>query len=109
MRRAFGYAGAWLVATAVAAAVAWFGCALVLNKVAPPAPELLSSMRHPDATQLAPLSGTTVVAGESAPSRATDPRASRSGRPVPTVHLSIATTVRHSQPPARTQNEQPQV
>ena len=48
MRRAFGFAGAWLMATSVAVTASWFGCALVLNGASPATPEVLSSTQARD-------------------------------------------------------------
>src|SRR5881392_500458 len=114
MRRAFGYAGAWLLATSIAVTVAWFGCAVVLNKASPPAPEVLSSVHPRSAALPEALPGVTLLDGAtgsnrppSVPTRTSQPRASRSGRPTPTVSISAPTIIRHSAPPARTLPPQP--
>jgi hypothetical protein len=111
MRRAFGYAGAWLMATSVAVMVSWFGCAVVLRDSSPPAPEVLSSMHGRNAAGLpAPVPGTTLIArrtaggdapGAPVPTRSTEPRASRGSRPAPPP-VTVPTTTRHARPPVHT-------
>jgi hypothetical protein len=100
MRRAFGYAGAWLMATSGAAAVAWLGCALVLNQAVPPAPHVPSSVQPRTVVDAA-------GAPAPAPPRTSTPRVSRGERPAPPVGLDVPTDVQHSVPPARTQPSPP--
>jgi hypothetical protein len=110
MRRAFGYTGAWLMATSAAITVSWFGCAVVLNGASPPAPAVLSPVEAGNVLGLpGPLASATLGAqrtGQAAaatvvPPRTTPPRASRGTRPDPTPTSFIPTTTRHTAPPAR--------
>jgi hypothetical protein len=106
MRRAFGYAGAWLMATSVAVTMSWFGCAVVLNGTSAPPPEVLSSVKSRHVAGLPEAApGATLVVPQSAgaagpvPPRTSEPRTSRSGRPTPGIGTSVPTIIRHGPPP----------
>jgi len=104
MRRAFGYAGAWLAATSVAVSISWLGCAIVLNGSSGQTPPVLAALRSHTATApVAPALGATMVSAPppatspAAAERATGPYVSRSSRPA--VPGGPPTTVQRGTPP----------
>src|SRR5215470_18011777 len=96
MRRAFGYAGAWVAVTSTAVTVSWYGSAIVLNGSSSAPPSVLSAVVPVQGTPLdqATAEATRVArpqqtrtAGSAAPRSTAAPRSSRSNRP----YLPVAT------------------
>ena len=104
MRRAFGYAGAWLAATAAAVTLSWLGCAIVLNRSPlTPSSGLTRVPAHPtelsEPAVAATMQPVQTAPAVPAPARTTAPHASRSSRP--TVPSGTPTYTRHGTPPPR--------
>jgi hypothetical protein len=117
MRRAFGFAGAWLMTTVVAMGVTWLGCAIVLGGASQPAPPVTADLQavdgattevpHPTIPQVFPAPQSAGRSRALPPPRTTTPpRASRSATPTPTVPRSttlpdeLPITLLHAKPPA---------
>jgi hypothetical protein len=113
MRRAFGYAGAWVAVTSTAVTVSWYGSAIVLNGSSSEAPSVLSAVvpvqgtpldqATAEATRARPQQ--TKTAGSAAPRTTTAPRSSRSSRPY--LPKSTPTYTKHATPPAHSRRPLP--
>jgi hypothetical protein len=108
MRRAFGYAGAWVAVTSGAVGVSWYGCAIVLNGSSSGPPSVLASVGSMPGSPLdQATTGPTKVArpeqtrkATSAAPRATAaPRASRSSSNRPFLPAATPTHTKHASPP----------